>query len=606
MFLFRDKPLKIIKLNILILFILIFSQNCLYSESDVDLIFQKIKYAAQLDDNINTSFKVMQSDKLNLSVYHKNQNTYEFFISRKLLDFFANNPDAIAFSIAHEFAHIKLKHFQNSTKAKNDLEQNYFQKEDEFQADEKGMQVALSAGYSFKKVLSGLKQFADAQLNPSELESISNEHPTWFERMQKLDKKKSNFWQAMQSFENGKMFLEIGQYKLASSCFSNVIREFPESYEAWANKGYADLLEYCDNLSANDIARFNIGYISTGNYFREIESNDWQMRGINSDLWLEAYSALKTSIEINDNQPITLSNFGLAYLVNPYNGPDYVNANKYFDKAVKIIESQDIASSPIFCDIYINASVSQTAAGATDKSLDYLSKSKEIFKNFTEDQSYHNKEEILFNEAFALMHSNLSDNKIKALKKFEEFIGSASKSSIWRKIATQHYLNLTKSSQMMPKTLSNLLNNDTHEFEKVVGLESNEFNIFLTQKSEDFEKELSKYARFRSNITTRYELYQYQFPELGLKLIASDKLLAMIIKSNKIGIQIRKKGLAAESYKIRKGHRISTLPKDLAKIIKQNHSTIQLYKNKYTYINELGIGLIITNGTIEEIAIVGF
>lgn len=606
MFLFRDKPLKIIKLNILILFILILSQNCLYSESDVDLIFQKIKYAAQLDDNINTSFKVIQSDKLNLSVYHKNQNTYEFFISQKLLDFFANNPDALAFSIAHEFAHIKLHHFQNSIKVKNDLEQNYFQKEDEFQADEKGIQIALAAGYSFKKVLSGLKQFADAQINPSELESISNEHPTWFERMQKLDKNKSNFWQAMQSFENGKMFLEIGQYKLASSCFSNVIREFPESYEAWANKGYADLLEYCDNLSANDIARFNIGYISTGNYFREIESNDWQMRGINSDLWLEAYSALKTSIEINDNQPITLSNFGLAYLVNPYNGPDYVNANKYFDKAVKIIESQDITSSPIFCDIYINASVSQTVAGATDKSLDYLSKSKEIFKNFTEDQSYQDKEEILFNEAFALMQSNLSDNKIKALKKFEEFISSASKSSIWRKIATQHYLNLTKSSQMMPKTLSNLLNNDTHEFEKVVGLESSEFNIFLTQKSEDFEKELSKYARFRSNITTRYELYQYQFPELGLKLIASDKLLAMIIKSNKIGVQISKKGLAAESYAIRKGHRISSLPKDLAKIIKQNHSTIQFYKNKYTYIKELGIGLIITNGTIEEIAILGF
>ena len=68
----------------------------------------------------------------------------------------------------------------------------------------------------------------------------------------------------MSAFQNGFLFLELEQYLAARQCFQAVVAEFPDCYEAWANLGYAQLMQYCDGLDADDLRQFGIGQIVAG------------------------------------------------------------------------------------------------------------------------------------------------------------------------------------------------------------------------------------------------------------------------------------------------------------------------------------------------------
>ncbi|HEY2908744.1 MAG TPA: hypothetical protein VGI99_00770 [Gemmataceae bacterium] len=57
------------------------------------------------------------------------------------------------------------------------------------------------------------------------------------------------------------VFLVLEQYSAAERCFDRVAKEFPDSYEGWANLGYACLMQYCDKLDEKDLREFDIGPI---------------------------------------------------------------------------------------------------------------------------------------------------------------------------------------------------------------------------------------------------------------------------------------------------------------------------------------------------------
>src|SRR5438876_364084 len=80
----------------------------------------------------------------------------------------------------------------------------------------------------------------------SNFEGIKATHPSWAERLTFLDKGQEHIWKAMAAFQNGYFFLHAEQYVTAESCFDKVVKDFPDCAEAWANLGYARLMQYCD------------------------------------------------------------------------------------------------------------------------------------------------------------------------------------------------------------------------------------------------------------------------------------------------------------------------------------------------------------------------
>jgi len=58
-------------------------------------------------------------------------------------------------------------------------------------------------------------------------------------------------------------FLMVEQYALAEDCFERVVKEFPDSHEAWVNLGNACLMRYFDKFDVDEIKCVGVGQVMT-------------------------------------------------------------------------------------------------------------------------------------------------------------------------------------------------------------------------------------------------------------------------------------------------------------------------------------------------------
>ena len=147
-----------------------------------------------------------------------------------------------------------------------------FSRDDEIAADLKGMELALKAGYSFRRARSALDRMLDLRPEYSSFEALQAGHPSWKDRLSFLDKDQAKLWKAMSAFDNGRYFLLCEQYGAAETCFNRVTREFPECPEAWTNLGYALLMQYCDGLDTDDLRDYDVGQIMVGGFYTRPKS----------------------------------------------------------------------------------------------------------------------------------------------------------------------------------------------------------------------------------------------------------------------------------------------------------------------------------------------
>src|ERR1044072_7885664 len=99
------------------------------------------------------------------------------------------NPDRLAYVLGHELGHHTLGHVKRGRPAGNTpFMMNTFTREQELDADKVGMMVALGAGYSFREALGAMQKFIDLGLEYSPLEAVSVSHPSWSQRLEKMDK----------------------------------------------------------------------------------------------------------------------------------------------------------------------------------------------------------------------------------------------------------------------------------------------------------------------------------------------------------------------------------------------------------------------------------
>ncbi|MDX6713380.1 MAG: Peptidase family, partial [Blastocatellia bacterium] len=233
------------------------------------------------------------------------------------------NADRLAMLIGHELSHVILGHiFPTSIvrTAKTGTLKVVFTSEQEHDADINGVKLALAAGYSYKGARDIWEEFKSSTFTAkypdsdySSFESAGQDHPSWTDRLSYIDKEKANIWKAMSAFENGCTFLGIQQYPAAEESFSRVVQEFPDSYEGWANLGYARLMMYLDAFDAGDLKRYDIGQLVVGSFYFRPEELRARTRGVNAKQWQQAVDALKKALELKPDLSLAKANLGVAY-----------------------------------------------------------------------------------------------------------------------------------------------------------------------------------------------------------------------------------------------------------------------------------------------------
>ena len=213
-----------------------------------------------------------------------------------LRDVVQGRPDRLAFILGHEFGHIALGHTARDARKTTEFLRVTFTRDQELAADQYGMNWVLKTGYSFDESLKALISLRQTVGDYSSFEALQSDHPSLSDRIAELDKNQAVLWRAMSNFSSGVYFLETEQYALAERCFRSVTDQFPESFEAWANLGYAQLMQYADALDQRDLRRFGIGQLLVGGFYRRPASLEAQVRGINEQLWWDAVGDLKQSL----------------------------------------------------------------------------------------------------------------------------------------------------------------------------------------------------------------------------------------------------------------------------------------------------------------------
>jgi tetratricopeptide (TPR) repeat protein len=278
--------------------------------------------------------------------------------------------DRLAYILGHELSHITLGHVTSPREGETSLARQVFSREQEIAADVRGAELALKAGFSLRRGLDSIRRMQKLGLEYSSFEGLHAGHPSWNDRLVHLDKEQAGLWKTMSAFQNGAFFLMTEQFASAEVCFRAVTREFPNCHEAWANLGYALLMQYCDGLDTEDVRRFGIGQIAIGGFYRRPKSLEPETRGIQTKLWQEAVTCLQKSLQLKNSQSIAKAHLGVAYLVHPDGKPDLARASLYLNQAVitdKVAarSTREIDSLAIAA-ISVNAGEADLAAGRND------------------------------------------------------------------------------------------------------------------------------------------------------------------------------------------------------------------------------------------------
>lgn len=294
---------------------------------------------------------------------------YEGFMTEVI----ENNPDRLAFILGHELAHLLLGHVlpgSISSKAPTETLMTVFTAEEEHEADLLGMKLALGANYSIKgvrevwtRVNSEEFRKRHPKFNYTSFEGTGLTHPSWTDRLALIDKEKASLWNAMSAFQNGVYFLTFQKYAEAEEAFKRVVdpaRGFPDSYDAWANLGYALLMQYFDKLDAKDMMRFDVGQLVVGSFYRRPDTLTPKVRGVDAELWSRAVAAFKKALELNPNSTLAKANLGVSYLLAP-TGRNVQEAVRHLEAAAAAAVGDRSLTDEVRAAIYVNASVALLA-----------------------------------------------------------------------------------------------------------------------------------------------------------------------------------------------------------------------------------------------------
>ena len=514
------------------------------------------------------------------------------------------NADRVAYVLGHEISHHTLGHTR-ATAGGTEFLRVTFSRDQEIAADRKGMELALRANYSYQGGLSAIRKMIDLGLNYSSFEGLAADHPSWFDRIALLDKQQAGLWRSMSSFDNGVYFLLVQNYPLAERAFRQVTKDFPASYEAWANLGYALLMQYADSLDTDDLRRFDVGQIVVGGFYRRPKSLEVKVRGINEELWWDAVGALRESIRLKPDLSLPKANLGVAYLFRPA-GKDPGKAAQFLEEASQLAEGDPSLDPVSRLAEDINLAVAYAALGDTDKAMTTLGQVETSLKNNEDNRSFRGDRSLsnalAYNHALLLAQSPDGQRQHLAIGELENYLRKTDSSLAWWQLAYQRYSILCKQSGTVPKTEDALLSQTTVRFRPVAALDLSKGQIALGQTLAEVRGQLGAEAS-TAPVVRGTNVVRLDYPNQGIKVIGTDEVLAIVLCSDRASaVSIREMGLGTKFIQLKVGMTSAELDRLLGDSDYDFRQLVDPDLN-YRFYSDLGIAVLTQGGKVSELVI---
>jgi serine/threonine protein kinase/tetratricopeptide (TPR) repeat protein len=329
------------------------------------------------------------------------------------------DKNILAAIMGHELAHITKGHLTRRI-VKDNLADLVLSRGQEIEADLEGVKIALAASFDFQGGIRSAFREWKVLGDYSNFEGIRATHPSWAERLRLLDTKRADLWKAMAAFQNGYFFLHAEQYKTAETCFQNVTEEFPACAEAWANLGYARLMQYCDGLEVKDLHKYGIGHVVAGAFYARPEG--LVSRG-DEKKWQAAVRALKTALEVSPSLVLVRANLGLAYLVHPDGDKKTDTALEYFRAAYN--QKDKGLTGLSLAAFLVNYGVAELAAGEDKRAAELFGVARSVLP--PRGASIRSQVELAlrYNEALLAAAAPDKDSQAKAFHALEVYLREA-------------------------------------------------------------------------------------------------------------------------------------------------------------------------------------
>jgi len=191
-----------------------------------------------------------------------------------------------------------------------------FTRVQEFEADLLGALYATRAGFNG---FEGATRWMQSEANdPREEYSMSEyipaergngrliayDHPTWKERIAKLESYKETILNLAGEFNWGDYLLKTYNFEKATQCFEDLTKVFPNSFEAWNNLGVAYHWQYLQTAGKSE--KFQPGLVD---YFVQMRDRVRGESPLN-----RAIRAYQQALQINPHAVGTQSNLAIALI----------------------------------------------------------------------------------------------------------------------------------------------------------------------------------------------------------------------------------------------------------------------------------------------------
>lgn len=509
------------------------------------------------------------------------------------------DADVLAAVMGHELAHVTRGHLAN--KIKIDLAGFAFSREQEFEADLEGVKIAVAAGYPYRSGVKSAYREWKVLGDRSSFEALASTHPTWTDRLQILEKKQAEIWKSMAAFQNGYFFLNAEQYRTAETCFEYVVEEFPDCAEAWANLGYARLMQYCDGLDEKDLRRYGIGPFVAGCFYaRPVglipDRGDERM-------WRKAVEALETALRKDDNLVLARANLGLAYLVYP--DPDEKKTSESLEHFRKAFNLKDKGLDGLnLAAFLVNFGVAEQAAGLPREAGEKFRLARKLLVE-VKGSPLRNQLGIglLYNEALLAAAAKKRDDQVRALAGFEDYLKLASPDSAWWNLAREHYEKLAGVLGRPPMSREALAKRSGANLWRVVTSVAVAPGkvVTLGEATGEVRKKLGQ-DQVGVPIFHRSKLKRFN-AVAGVDLLADHRILGIFLTSEQApAIAVRAKGVGSREHELRVGMPVQ----QFLSIVKDQpveNRNLDQPSVRFVFLPTMGLGARVQDGRISQLVV---
>lgn len=490
----------------------------------------------------------MTPDTINAFAYFEGRQPMMAFTTALLEQIVEGDENRLALIGGHELSHLLLKHpAPKPARDRTTTLAAAFSRDDEIEADLKGIELALKAGYGYRPALKSFQRFIDLKMNYNSFHGLKASHPSWFERLSLLDKEQAKLWKAMSAFSNGSFFLAIEQYRTAEDSFERVTADFPKAYDAWNNLGYARLMQYADALEAEDLRKMDVGHILVGAFYDRPESFP-PPKAVNREQWEAAVAALNKALELKPDLTLAKANLGVAYLLHP-DGKDAAKASQLLNEAyAALVKGDKSVNDAATLAVVVNAAVADMARGDSKSAATRLAFAE---KNGQNDPAV--LAAVKYNRARLSFSTATAAEKKEALKNIEMFLDLESPESAWWDLGYDRYAQLAQEQGVAVK-------------EKEARRAENEQNFVQTVVSVSFGKKVVTLADSLETVTEKLgaaqaipqmpgtKLVRLRYPQHGADILSTREVIAIFLRGlQSPSVEVRPAGLSARPRQLRVG-----------------------------------------------------